>query len=120
MLGDVGDRDHEQRAGDVHAPGVVPLHVGLLRRQVEPAVGELADLIAVRARPSARRATSSVAAVDERAGVAGGEEVDAGVVGEEQLARCGSRRPTGSVRPPARAGVVRTGAARSGALRVIK
>jgi hypothetical protein len=47
VLGEVGDRDHEQRAGHVHAPGVVPLYVRLLRRQVEARVRELAYPIAV-------------------------------------------------------------------------
>jgi hypothetical protein len=38
MLGNVRDGNDEQRAGDVDAPRVVPFHVGLLPRQVEPFV----------------------------------------------------------------------------------
>jgi hypothetical protein len=38
VLGEVRDGNDEQGAGHVDAPGVVPLQVGLLARQVEPAV----------------------------------------------------------------------------------
>ena len=99
VLGDVGDRDDEQRAGDVHAPGVVPLQVGLLR-----AAGRAARR---RAFAPARVALDHQLGrdlldgrVDERAGVAGREEVHARVVGEEQLG--GVKAGRGRERAPGR------------------
>jgi hypothetical protein len=39
VLGDVAYRDEQRAPRAVGAPGVVPLHVGLFGRDVEPVVG---------------------------------------------------------------------------------
>jgi hypothetical protein len=88
VLRDVGDRDDEQRAWHVDAPGVVALQVGLLSRQMEPSGRELPQPAQVALRHEL------------------GREAHAGVVGEEELggveAGRGREGPAGG-----RAGVVR-------------
>ncbi len=74
VLGEVRDRDDEQGAGDVHAPGVVSLQVRLLPRQVEPPVRELPQLPAVAVDHQLGRHVVG-GRVDERACVTGREEV---------------------------------------------
>ena len=99
-LGDVRNRDHQQRPRDVHAPGVVALHVGLLGGQVNALVGEPADprQVALHHQLGSDRLGGGV---DQRARIAGREEVGARVVGEEELGgvEAGGRREGAPRRP---------------------
>jgi hypothetical protein len=83
----------------------VSLEVGLLRRQVEPLVGELPHPLAVALDHQLGGHTLG-GRIDECARVAGGEEVNARVVGEEEFGgvKSGRRGERASSRP---AGVVR-------------
>jgi hypothetical protein len=76
--------DDQQRPGRIHAPGVVALQVGLGGRQVQPPLGQLAEPAPVALDHQLGRDLLD-RRVDQGAGVAGGEEPDAAVVGEEQL-----------------------------------
>ena len=85
--------------GTFTGPGVVPLQVGLLRRQVQPPVGQLPDPLPVALDHQLGRDLVG-GRVDQRAGVTGREEVHPGIVGEEQLGgveagRRGKRAPGG-------------------------
>jgi hypothetical protein len=103
VLGDVGHRDDQQRPGHIHAPGVVALQVGLGGRQVQPPLGQPAEPPPVALDHQLGRDLLD-RRVDQGAGVAGGEEPDAGVVGEEQLGGVEpGRRGEG---PPGRGGGV--------------
>ena len=77
----VGDRDDQRAAGDVGAPRVVHFHVLRLRRDVEAPIGELDDAGAVGGEPGGEIRVASI-----RVHVAGWQEVDASIVGEEELA----------------------------------
>ena len=89
MLRHVRHREDQRRAGHVGAPGVVPLHVRDRGRDVQPAVSELDDARPVRLEPCAE-----VGAAVRRDGrhVPRRQEVDAGVVGEEELRGVEARR----------------------------
>jgi hypothetical protein len=91
VLGEVRDRYHEQRARHVTHQGVMALHVRLLGRQVDAFVGELAQALAV-ALEHELRCHILHGRVEERAGVARGKEVCAGIVGEEELSGVEARR----------------------------
>jgi hypothetical protein len=84
VLGDVGHRDDQQRPGHIDTPGVVALQIGLLGRQVQPPLGQLAEPPTVTLDHQLGRDLLD-RRVDQRTGVAGREEPDAGVIGEEQL-----------------------------------
>ena len=105
VLGDVGHRYDEQRPGDVHTPGVVPLQVGLGGRQVQPPVSQLPDKPAVAlGHQFGRHLTGG--GVNERAGVPGREEVHPRVVGEEELGGVEAGRG-GKRAPRRRTGIIR-------------
>ncbi|NYI84280.1 hypothetical protein HNR68_002910 [Saccharopolyspora hordei] len=90
LLGDVGDRDDQQRPGDVDAPGVVPLHGGLFRRQVQPCGREPAQPLPVPLDHQLGRDLLD-GRVHQCSGVTGGEGVHARVVGAEQFGGVHSR-----------------------------
>src|SRR5918994_7403040 len=70
----------------VGAPGIVPLHVGLFGWDVEPTLRELAYAASVGLQDGLEVRRSIGRLLDQRRGVAGLEEVDALIVGEEYLA----------------------------------
>jgi hypothetical protein len=104
VLGDVRHRDHEQRPGHVDAPGVVPLQVRLLGRQVQPLVRQPLQPALVALDHELGRDLLD-GGIDQRAGVPGREEVHARVVGEEELGRVEAGRGREGA-PGGRAGVV--------------
>jgi hypothetical protein len=81
----------------------VPLHVGLLGRDVEAAVSELADSRVVGLYQRLWVHASIGFPLDQRWCITGGEEVDAIVVGEEKLTGVWKAAADGKVRPPAAA-----------------
>jgi hypothetical protein len=86
VLGDVPYRDQQRAPRAVGAPGIVPLHVGLFGWDVEPTVRELAYAASVGFQDGIEVRRSIGRLLDQRGGVAGLEEVDALIVGEEDLA----------------------------------
>jgi hypothetical protein len=86
MLCDVGNRDDQGRARHVGAPRVVHLHMRGIGRDIEPPVGELHDPRPVGVEPACEIA-APVARRPDRRHVPGRQEVDAAVVGEEELRR---------------------------------
>ena len=86
MLGGVAHRDEQRAPGAVGAPGVVALHVRLFGRDVEPVVGQLAYAASVGFQDGLEVGRPVGRLLDQRGGVAGLEEVDTLVVGEEDLA----------------------------------
>ena len=97
MLRHVGHRPDQRRAGDVGAPGVVPLHVRHRGGKLQPPVRQLDDARPVRLDPGVEIGAPSRG---RRLHVAGGQEVDPVVVGEEELRGVEARR--GGKAPPAR------------------
>jgi hypothetical protein len=96
VLGDVGHRDDQQRAGHVHAPGVWPSMYGSWGRQVQAPVRQPAQPPPV-ALQHELEGDLLLGRVDQGAGVPGGEEPGA-VVGEEQLGTSSTMRGCGQGR----------------------
>ncbi|SHV33565.1 Uncharacterised protein [Mycobacteroides abscessus subsp. abscessus] len=107
MLGQIGYREGQQAARVVADPDVVALHIGLFAWQLQTFVRDLDVRVGGVGNPllDCRKLLWRL--------VTGGQEVDAGVVGEEELAgmksRGGGKGATGGT-----AGVVREGGSITG------